>query len=782
MPFTSAVRRPFFSETDFTTWFTPRRFSLFLGLLIFLMFSEVLLGTRTFVFRDYSQFGYPLAHYYRESFWRGEVPLWNPLSNCGLPFMAQWNTMVFYPGSLFYLLLPLSWSLPVFCLGHLFLAGLGMYFLALHWTGNRFAAAVAGLGFAFNGFTLSCLIWPNNIAALGGMPWVIWLMQRGWQRGGNAMLIAALAGSAQMLSGAPEIILFTWTLVLAVWLADLVDKRILLRTTWRRVGGMMLLVAAVAAVQLLPFLDLLRHSQRQNNYANTEASMPPTGWANFLIPLFHCYRSPQSVYFQPGQFWTSSYYAGIGILFLAVLGVLRQRQARVWILFFVALASAILALGSEGHVYSWMRQLFPALGFMSFPIKFVVVIAFVVPALSAFGICAWLRSEKGFAKSAWIVGLVFAALVASLLGFAHRYPEYYERWARIAWNASTRLVVLTLVAGVLWFIASRASKLITLFGGMALLIFLWLDIVFLQAISPKEAPSLNPTVKPSIYNLNLENSRWKELPPITGESRAMLSLEAIKRFEHTYLASPADTLFGHRFFLYANCNLIDGISKVDGFYSLYLREQLRLLLLLYTPTTGYAVGLADCMAVSQIPAPGVRFDWQTRPGYHSLITGGQKPVFADADPTIQALMATNFDSRRWVFLPTAAKEFMNSTNSAQVTFRSKRFAAHRVDLDLEADRPAMVVLAQSFYHPWRAFVDGAPTRIWRADYAFQAVQVPAGQHRLVLRYVDWNFRVGAVISLISLAGCLIGICFRKARTATATSLVADENSGSAQIP
>ena len=122
------------------------------------------------IFRDYGLFGYPLAFYHRESFWRGEVPLWNPLNDCGIPFLAQWSTMVLYPGSLFYLLLPLSWSLGVFCLAHLFLAGLGMYFLAHRWTANRLAASVAGLAFAFNGFTLSSLMWPNCTASLGWMP------------------------------------------------------------------------------------------------------------------------------------------------------------------------------------------------------------------------------------------------------------------------------------------------------------------------------------------------------------------------------------------------------------------------------------------------------------------------------------------------------------------------------------------------------------------------------------------------------------------------------------
>src|SRR5262245_8809778 len=187
-------------------WFTPSRFGLLLGLLIFAMFPDVIFGARTFFFRDFQIFAYPWAHYHRESFWRGEIPLWNPLSNCGLPFLAQWNTMTFYPLSLVYLLLPLSWSLGVFCLLHLFLGGLGMYHLASRWTGRGWAAAVAGTAFAFNGLTLTSLMWTNNIAALGWMPWVVLWAERAWREGRLRVIQAALIGATQMLAGAPEII------------------------------------------------------------------------------------------------------------------------------------------------------------------------------------------------------------------------------------------------------------------------------------------------------------------------------------------------------------------------------------------------------------------------------------------------------------------------------------------------------------------------------------------------------------------------------------------------
>src|SRR4026207_2373101 len=110
------------------------RFALSLEIAISALFANVLFGGETFYYHDYGGFGYPLAKFHRECFWRGELPLWNPLSRCGIPFLAQWNTLPLYPPSLISLLLPLPWSLSFFCLVHVFIAGLGMYFLARRWT------------------------------------------------------------------------------------------------------------------------------------------------------------------------------------------------------------------------------------------------------------------------------------------------------------------------------------------------------------------------------------------------------------------------------------------------------------------------------------------------------------------------------------------------------------------------------------------------------------------------------------------------------------------------
>ena len=100
----SEVARP---QESKDIWLTPRRFAALLALLTLASYPQVFLGFQTFIFRDFGYFAYPIAYHLRESFWRGEIPLWNPLNDCGTPFLAQWNTQVLYPPALFYLLLPL---------------------------------------------------------------------------------------------------------------------------------------------------------------------------------------------------------------------------------------------------------------------------------------------------------------------------------------------------------------------------------------------------------------------------------------------------------------------------------------------------------------------------------------------------------------------------------------------------------------------------------------------------------------------------------------------------
>ena len=75
-------------------------------------------------------------------------------------------------------------------------------------------------------------------------------------------------------------------------------------------------------------------------------------------------------------------------------------------------------------------------------------------------------------------------------------------------------------------------------------------------------------------------------------------------------------------------------------------------------------------------------------------------------------------------------------------------------------------MAAAMMAAWQARVSGQPTKILRANHGFQAVIVPAGEHRVELRYVDRTFLTGVALSSITVVVLLIlGWRCRKIRTA-----------------
>jgi hypothetical protein len=738
-------------------WFTPGRFATLLGALIFATFLPVITGVETFCFRDYAAFGYPLAFYHREAFWHGEMPLWNPYNDCGLPFLAQWNTLVLYPLSLIYLLLPLPWSLGVFCLSHLFLAGMGMYFLAHRWTGNRLAASAAGAVFAFNGLTWHALMWPNDIAALGWMPWVVLALERAWRQGGRAMVVGGLAGAMQMLAGAPEVILLTWVFVGGLWVMLFVTAEIPRMKLVLRAGVVGLIVAGLAAAQLLPFFELLKHSHRDNSYGGTDWAMPASGLANYLVPLFHCLAAHRGVYMQVGQYWTSSYYVGVGAVALGLLAVWRARQRRVWLLSALIALSLLMALGEHGVLYPLLRKLAPQMGFMRFPIKFVVLATFALPLLAAHGV-AWLRAlPPQELASAWKrirrLTLVLVGLIIFIIIVAHKFPEAGENLKMTTLSGLRSVLFLSTILACLAFLQNTTAPRTRKLCQAVFIVLLWMDVL-------THVPNLSPTVVSRIYEPDLLRRYFESLDPKwdaqirPGNGRVMQTLESLNKMYWGGLENPADDAYGRRVTLFDDVNLLDHVPKLDGFYSLYLREVNRVITDLYQSSNDVP-RLKDFLGIARVNPATNTLEWVARDTYAPILTAGQDVYFGDDAHALQLLFNPSFDGRKMVCLPLEAMATVNATNHGAVKILSTNFSAQRISAEVEAAGPGMVVVAQAYYPAWHAYVDGQPTRLWRANYAFQALEVPPGHHQVEILYQDRPFQLGSLISLASLLGCMV---------------------------
>ena len=94
--------------------------------------------------------------------------------------------------------------------------------------------------------------------------------------------------------------------------------------------------------------------------------MPPWGWAHFLVPVYGSYQynlggKPGGLFFQYGQAWTTSYYAGVTTIILLFVAIIKIRIARVWVLFGLFVSSLVIALGESGPIYSFFWKVFPQL-------------------------------------------------------------------------------------------------------------------------------------------------------------------------------------------------------------------------------------------------------------------------------------------------------------------------------------------------------------------------------------------------------------------------------------
>ena len=767
-------------------WWRPKIFGWLLLLLLLAAFPLVWMGVRSFFFRDYGVLAYPVVAWHREIFWQGEWPLWNPYSNCGTPFLAQWGAMALYPPSLIYLLLPLPWSLGVFCLLHLWLAGAGMHRLALRWTKSEFGAALAAVAFMLGGTAISCLQWPNYTVALGWMPWVVLLVERSWREGGRTLIPASLSAALQMLAGVPELAVLTWLLLAAFFLDELWRGEILRRLLLQRALVVPLLVAGLTAVQLLPFLDLLDQSQRDRQFATAKWGMPASGWANLLVPLFHSFKSHSGPYVQEGQEFLGSYYSGVIVLAFAMVGCWRCRQRRVWLLAAAAVVSFSMAAGDNGFLYPLLKRGIPVMGIARYPIKFVLLAAFVLPLLAAYAVRRFESNELPWRSLLPVTGLGLAGM-ALVVGIAHWRPLHSERWsdadnllaAQLEWAA----IVPNAVVRAACFLAVAGFFLISLRAPCGRKRLLWqgASVMVLAFDLLTHSPSLQPTLPSAAFTKHFTPPDGQTAWPSLGQGRVLISPGAEQRLLRSEVTDPLQDFTGKRQSLWSNLNLIERVPKVNGSSTLQLREQAEVQGLIYNLTNRVGRGLLDFLSVTHISPAQNPAHWISRSNSCPFITCGQIPVFADGPEILRALAANDFNPWETVFLPSSERARVNVTDPGAAQILSGTISRERIELEVEATAPSLVVIAQSFHRAWRAYLDGAAVPMVQANHAFHAVPVPAGRHRVEVVYQDRWFIFGGCISVTTLVSILAWWAWRIRRERPSSNRMPGRRDGDASV-
>ena len=89
--------------------------------------------------------------------------------------------------------------------------------------------------------------------------------------------------------------------------------------------------------------------------------------------------------------------------------------------------------------------------------------------------------------------------------------------------------------------------------------------------------------------------------------------------------------------------------------------------------------------------------------------------------------------------------------------------AHRITVRVKLARAGLVVFSDTWTPDWKATIDGRSETVVPANLFMRAVPCPAGEHTISVYYESESFARGSIVSLISLAVCLVLFLFGPVR-------------------
>jgi hypothetical protein len=746
----------------------------FLTLVGFLFFGKVILGGKSLMGWDFVEQFYPWKKFIYDSVWsNGSVPFWNPYLFSGIPFVGNIQASMFYPLGLLYYLLPPEFAYGYSTALHCFLGSIFMYVLMRGLSVSLAGSLISALIFSFNGYFMGHL-YAGHLSFVQSYVWIpliLHLMHRFIQRAQMKYAIGAgLMLGLQILGGFPQIAFYT---ILSCLLFLLFHGLTLLRggayTGALRVGiGLTLILCvgfALAAVQVLPTLEFTRLSTRAGgvDYAfATFDSLNPKEILGFLIPdIFGnpvdgtYWRSPQS-----WHFWESCGYAGILPLFLIFIKT-RHGSLRSLRIFFIVLIllALFLAFGKYNPLYPLIYRL-PGFNSFRVPSQIIFLYVFGIAVLSGIGFHNLQQKEWHFSR----VGAVFLTLAGSLLmaitiGLAvSPFSFFFQLFKNLSEGPVTHANMSMLYGRITFSIYTGT------------LLFFCSLLFILSHGRQKLTPWILTVVASALIltDLYLFGGQFIRPHELTTPSRKEDILELLnRRPDQGRIVTKSDLFL-------TNDGLLHKFPSVLGYDPLILRRYVN-----YVQSSqnerhdDHVVNLANLddpraklmklLNVKRMVVGERILELDKDVNYLTIV---KEAVTKSDDEALDFMQSDAFDPGKMVIL---GQDYVYKNTPSQVDFGPLMASGsvltydnERITIQASTNQPAYLVLSEIFYPGWQATVDGRTVPILRGNYLFRVIPLERGEHQVHLRFVSWPFRIGVLISLLTLSGSLY-FFFRKSK-------------------
>jgi hypothetical protein len=703
----------------------------------------------------------PVRHWLQVNIQQWNLPLWNPFISCGAPALAAMQNAALFP-----IHLALSFVDPfhtgaaaafakLLCAG--FFTFLFMRQLGVSLVGALFSATA----FSLCGFMIVWLGHAHVNSAIW-LPLLFYLIDREFRsrEDGAApdhplrMTAAFSVTFGFMLLGGHAPTAIHVTMAALGYFFFRLGTRKASAGAADRVAHLRFLVLGIlagvfiAAPQILPFLEYYNLSSASAASQNLDRAASHLGLntlTHYFVP--HISGSPVSGHEDLGEllalapadnFNERTGFVGVATLFLALVAAVYIRRRTV--LFFSALIAICGYVVFGGWGAASILRMTPILDGVNHT-RLILLIGFSLAVLAGFGLDG-LRAaaqQRSF-KPLLLLSLVGAGglgywllhrLEPALAGDDPDAAHYVYR--QLAIFAAGFGVVTTLslwparLAPLLW----KALALCWISGEM-----LWFAIGYNPSIPRSDYYPTTGSIDflksdPSLFRISGVDS---VLPPNTGQ---MYDLYDIRGQDFTVVRRYEELVRGAvgKFWFYSGSAEITRSLFLSNTRYLMTHRNHELPEPLFTRV--YHEEVAVYRVNRYLDRALLLYDHE---------------VIPDRKSALEKVRSSGFDPARLLVLerepePAGASP-ENSAPVIEQSVRAARYEADDVVIEVSTPRPGFLLLLDTYFPGWKAFVDEQESVIYRADYNFRAVAIPAGRSTVHFKYQPLSFRIGLALAAL----------------------------------
>jgi hypothetical protein len=669
---------------------------------------------------DLRGYHYPLDEFAFQKLRHGQIPQWDPTMYCGMTFVGNPQTALFYPPM--WMVFAANHgnarlkyrSLQIMQIAHVWLA----FVFCFMWLRNRklhdFAALFGAGIFAYGGTMLMQLSHLGMLCAVAWMPLALWgidRLRKAWD--GWAFAALACSSALSLLAGHPP----TWFVVATCILvyAAFSSGRTFLIAAAGIAGSLM-----IAAVQLFPSMEAARLKEPHEQYGAGIREL--AFYISYFVPNFYDFGIATDAFTNPGYEYL---YVGAPALFGLACVLIRPRVLKQAIpVLAVAAASAILVTNPFGLVWAVIRHS-AMLEQICRSWNFLAGIGIAIAGLAAYGLDAFLRAQPMLWRRWWLPLVIGSAALWS----AHLLRSWRPGGSgfAIGWKAAIEPGVMLALFSLmmLGWIAERSRRRA------------WLALAFIVATGID-------------YKVFGTSKRFDALRANSDRFLAAASFPGMSESVYQQLREAQDYRIGLDSADPSPADLRRlGLRTPQGGDTLVPEQYNKIL----RPEGTYYdfVGL-DPANRELVQLLGVRY----------FITSEGQPLFPKlvADPEFRLL---DKDQYFQVFEYARARPaYRWERPGPRDAIVPGEWSAEDREFDVTSESGGRFILVEEMYPGWRAFIDGRPVPDERWHDVFQSVAVPAGKHRVRFQFHSMTFRIGAIVSCISILGLALMV-MRRAR-------------------